>query len=168
MIVRYYVGVSTMTNTNSAQPIDPLATIRAMRDATLDTWAKLAIDAVNTDLFAQILGMYLNTTLTSTAPIQRTLDHYMQALLPRLSMPSRSEITMIAQRLTNIELRLDDLDARLDDFHQPAAPALAVEERLKAIESRLDTLLAATQQPAATSNTPRPRRQPNKKREVQE
>jgi ABC-type phosphate transport system auxiliary subunit len=169
-----------MTNTHSndqtANPFTlPFTSMRSLRDSVLETWAKLAIDAVNTDLFAQMLGMYLNTSLTSAAPVQRAVDQYMQALLPRLSIPSRSEVTTIAQRLTNIELRLDDLDARLDDLLQASQPQSAtaasgaIDERLQAIESRLDTLLAAAKQSAPVPEKPaRPRRAPTKKSEARE
>jgi hypothetical protein len=95
----------------------------------------------------------------------------MQALLPRLNLPSRDEVTSVARRLTNIELRLDDLDGRIDDILQAvrtehAAPIVAETQpsapiddaRLQAIEARLDTLLAAIHSiivaPAEAPKTP--------------
>jgi hypothetical protein len=44
--------------------------------------------------------------------------------LTRLNMPMRSDVTSLAERLTNVEMRLDDLDAKLDDIHR-AVQALA-------------------------------------------
>ncbi len=39
-------------------------------------------------------------------------------------MPTRAEVTSVAERLTHVEMRLDDLDAKLDDI-QRALQALA-------------------------------------------
>jgi len=33
----------------------------------------------------------------------------------RIIMPTRTDITSLAERLTHIEMRLDDLEARLDE-----------------------------------------------------
>ncbi|MDZ4718685.1 MAG: hypothetical protein SH847_09535 [Roseiflexaceae bacterium] len=170
-----------MTKSQSLETLNPFMMMRSLRDATLETWSKTAIDAVNTDLFAQWLGAYMNTSLAASAPIQRVLDQYMQAVLPRLNMPSRDEVTGVARRLTNIEMRLDDLDGRIDDILQavrtePAAPVVAeqsiapvVDARLQAIEARLDTLLTAIQSismvtPTQAAETPkRPARRSNRK-----
>jgi hypothetical protein len=168
-----------MTKSQSQETLNPFMMMRSLRDATLETWSKTAIDAVNTDLFAQWLGAYLNTSLSASAPIQRAVDQYMQALLPRLNLPSRDEVTSVARRLTNIEMRLDDLDGRIDDILQAvraehAAPIVAETQpntsiddaRLQAIEARLDTLLAAIHSiavaPAEAPKTPNrpPRRKP--------
>jgi hypothetical protein len=35
-------------------------------------------------------------------------------------MPSRSDVTSVAERLTNIEMRLDDLEAKIDDVQRAA------------------------------------------------
>ena len=40
----------------------------------------------------------------------------MTRTLTMLNMPTRAEVTGLAERMTNIELRLDDLDAKLDDI----------------------------------------------------
>lgn len=155
-----------MTNTNGTRggldnPFISPALLRSLRDSTLETWSKLAIDVVNTDLFAQWLGIYLSTTLAATAPLQQQLSQYTEALLPRLNLPSRAEVTSVARRLTAIEMRLDDIDAQVADLLRaaqspPATPA-AVDQRLQAIEQRLDALLAAVQ-PAPAPKPARARR----------
>jgi len=44
----------------------------------------------------------------------------MTRTLALLNMPTRSDVSSLAERLTNIELRLDDLDARLDEIRSAA------------------------------------------------
>ena len=41
-------------------------------------------------------------------------------MLTNLNMPTRADVTGLAERLTNIEMRLDDLDARLDEMQRAA------------------------------------------------
>jgi hypothetical protein len=40
----------------------------------------------------------------------------MTQVLTGLNIPMRSDVTSLAERLTNIETRLDDQDAKLDDI----------------------------------------------------
>ena len=39
----------------------------------------------------------------------------MTQTLAQLNLPSRDDITRIAERLTNIEMRLDDMEAQIDE-----------------------------------------------------
>lgn len=117
-----------------ANPLDPfdsvnmmrdasLKTLYSMRDSGLETWSKLMIDLVNSEAYSQATSQWLNTYLTVSQPFQDVLEKTMTQVLSKLNMPSRSEVTSIAQRLTHIELRLDDLDARFDEI-QHALQAL--------------------------------------------
>ncbi len=116
-------------------PLDPIATWTAMRDASLKSWtamrdanlealSKLLIDLVNSEAYSQATSQWLDSYLTLSQPFQRVLDTTMTQVLTRLNMPIRSEMTSLAERLTNVEMRLDDLDAKLDDI-QRAIQALA-------------------------------------------
>ncbi len=107
------------------ESLDPLGTWRAARDASqeiwrvtrdasLETWSKLMIDLVNSEAYSQVTSQWLDTYLTVSQPFQRVLETTMTQVLTRLNMPIRTEMTSLAQRLTNVEMRLDDLDAKLD------------------------------------------------------
>jgi len=120
-------------------PLDPIETWTAMRDASLKSWtamrdanlealSKLMIDLVNSEAYSQATSQWLDSYLTLSQPFQRVLDTTMTQVLTRLNMPIRSEMTSLAERLTNVEMRLDDLDAKLDDI-QRAIKALAASSR---------------------------------------
>lgn len=120
--------------TDGFDPNDPFGTWRTIRDANLDAWAKGMTSMVNTEVFAKAIGMQLDTLLAASAPMQKTVQQYMETYLAQVNMPSRGEVVSLAQRLTNIELRLDDLQAQLDDVLSvlrslaaapTAAPAIA-------------------------------------------
>ena len=108
-------------------PLDPLETLNTMRDASLktwksmrdtslDSWSKMMIDMVNSEDYSQTTGQWLDTYLTLSQPFRRIIDTMMTQVLTGLNMPMRSDVTSLAERLTNIETRLDDQDAKLDDI----------------------------------------------------
>jgi len=97
---------------------DPFESMRGMRDAYYDAWAKAMIEAVNSEAYAKATGAMLDAYLTGSAPFQETVEKVMLRALERLSMPSRSDVISLAERLTNIEMRLDDLDAKLDQMQR--------------------------------------------------
>jgi hypothetical protein len=108
-----------MANTNTDKefnPFDPTGMFKEMRDANMDAWSKMMIEVVNTDAYAESTGAMLDAWITSSGPFSKVMQSSMSQALAQLNMPTRDEITRIAERLTNIEMRLDDLDARLDDL----------------------------------------------------
>ncbi|MCA9100087.1 MAG: hypothetical protein R3C10_11095 [Pirellulales bacterium] len=100
---------------NDFNPFDPTGMIKGMRDANMDAWSKMMIDIVNTDAYATSTGAMLDAWLTSSAPFRKALEDSMAQALAQLNLPSRDDVTRLAERLTNIEIRLDDLDAKLDE-----------------------------------------------------
>ncbi|HWE85997.1 MAG TPA: hypothetical protein VG267_13710 [Terracidiphilus sp.] len=97
-----------------ATPVDPFEAFRKMRDTYLEGMSKVMIDAVNTEEYAQTTGALLNNYLTLSAPFREALDRAMLMALEQFSLPSRQQVTALAERFTNLEMRLDDLDAKLD------------------------------------------------------
>jgi hypothetical protein len=93
---------------------DPFETFRNMRDEYLQAMSKVMIDAVNSEEYAQASGTLLTNYLTFTAPFRDALDKTMLMALEQLSLPSRQQVTSLAERFTNLEMRLDDMDAKLD------------------------------------------------------
>ena len=110
-----------MTNTNgNFNPFDPSGMFKGMRDANMDAWSKMMIELVNTDAYAEATGAMLNTWLTTSGPFRKVMEDSMAKTLEQLNMPSRDDLTRMAERLTNLEMRLDDLDAKLDEALRPS------------------------------------------------
>ena len=119
---------STMSNESEpTNPLDPFETMttmweanlknwKSMRDTSLDSWSKTMIDTVNSDEYSRTTGQWLDTYLTLSQPFRRIIDLMMTQVLTGLNIPMRSDVTSLAERLTNIETRLDDQDAKLDDI----------------------------------------------------
>lgn len=118
-----------LSSTTSKQPempnpLDPIEIWRPIRDATLETWSRMMIDLVNSQAYSQATSQWLDTYLTLSQPFQRIIATTMTQAMTGLNMPTRNDVTNLAERLTNVEMRLDDLDAKLDDI-QRAIKALS-------------------------------------------
>lgn len=101
-------------------PFDPTGMLKNMRDANMDAWAKMMVELVQSEAYAESTGAMLDAWLTSSGPFRKAIESSMAQAMAQLNLPSRDDVTRIAERLTNIEMRLDDLDARLDEELRPA------------------------------------------------
>jgi hypothetical protein len=104
------------THPDIPNTLDPFGTLRAMRDVNLESWSKMMIDLVNSDEYSQATAQWLDTYVSMSQPLQRIIDTTMTRVLTALHMPLRTDVTGLADRLTNLEMRLDDQDAKLDDI----------------------------------------------------
>lgn len=106
-------------------PFDPFAQWRTMRDSYLEQMSKTMIDLTTSEDYARAQAQMMDTYLTMSAPFRTMMETVMTQTLTQLNMPTRSDITNLAERLTNIEMRLDDLDAKLDDMDRGRRQAKA-------------------------------------------
>jgi hypothetical protein len=116
-------GAEMSQNNSEFDIFDPTGMLKTMRNENMDAWAKMMVKLVNTDAYADATGKMLDLWLSNSAPFRKLLDGAMAQTLAKLSMPSRDDVTRLAERLTNIEMRLDDLDAKLDEFLRAACLA---------------------------------------------
>lgn len=101
-------------NPGDVNPMDPFGAWRTMRDTYMDAWSKMMIDMVNSEAYAEASGRMMDAYLSASTPFRQAIESAMTQVLTQLNMPTRADVTALAERLTNIEFRLDDLDARLD------------------------------------------------------
>lgn len=104
-----------MSENNDFNPFDPTGVLKQMRDTSLDAYAKMMVDMVNTEAYAEAQGAMLDAWLANSAPFRKQMESAMSKNLANLNLPSRDDISRLAERLTNIEMRLDDMDAKLDE-----------------------------------------------------
>jgi polyhydroxyalkanoic acid synthase PhaR subunit len=108
-----------------ANPFDPMGAWRSARDAYVDAWSRSMVDFVNSEAYAEATGRLLDTYLTMSAPFRKAMESTMTQVLTQLNMPTRGDVTTLAERLINIEMRLDDLDARFDRLEEKLQQARA-------------------------------------------
>ena len=80
----------------------------------------MMIQLVNTDAYAQASGAMMDARLTTSTPFRKALETTMTQVLTQLNMPTRGDVTSLAERLTNIEMRLDDIEAKFDEAQRAA------------------------------------------------
>jgi hypothetical protein len=145
----------------NSKPYDPLEPFRGMRDAYLDAMAKTMVETVNSEAYAQASGAMLDTSLTMSAPFREALEKSMLQVLQQLSLPSRQDFTVLAERFTNVEMRLDDVDAYLDAFESKLQSSLlpivhqlvALTEAITALNRRVGAAETNRAQPATSART---------------
>ena len=108
-----------MTDSNDFNPFDPTGVFKEMRNTNMNAWAKMMVDFVNTEAYAESTGVMLDAWLTSSGPLRKLIASTLSQTLVQLNLPSRDDVTRIAERLTNIEMRLDDMEAKLDEDLPP-------------------------------------------------
>jgi hypothetical protein len=113
-------------NNDTFNPFDPTGLFKGLREANMDAWSKMMIQLVHTDAYARATGAMLDAWLSSSVPFRKALEAAMAQVLAGLNMPTRADVTGLAERLTHIEMRLDDLEAKLEEgqraTRKPAGP----------------------------------------------
>jgi hypothetical protein len=104
---------------DTVNPFDPAGMFKQMQNAGLDAWSKMMIQVVNSDAYAEATAAVLDGWLAASVPFRKATESAMSQALGAMNMPTRTDVTGLGERLTNIELRLDDLDAKLDKNRRP-------------------------------------------------
>jgi hypothetical protein len=121
-------------NNDTFNPFDPTGMLKSLRDANTDAWSKMMIQFVNTDAYARATGAILDAWLTNSTPFRKALESALTQVLTNLNMPTRADVTSLAERLTHVELRLDDLEAKLDESLRAAGKAAGARGKSSARE----------------------------------
>jgi hypothetical protein len=116
-------GMAMSQSNDTVNPFDPTGMFKGLRDTGMDAWSKMMIQLVNTEAYAQATGTMLDAWLTASTPFRKAIEKATTQALINLNMPTRSDITALAERLTHIEMRLDDLQAQLVEARRGAGPA---------------------------------------------
>jgi hypothetical protein len=104
-------------------PFDPTGMFKSMRDANMDAWSKTMIQLVNSEAYAQATAVLLDAWLGNSSVFRKAVQASMTQALTGCNMPTRDDVTRLAERLTNIEVRLDNLEAKLDEGRRASRPA---------------------------------------------
>jgi hypothetical protein len=102
--------------------LDPTGMLRQMRDAGMDAWSKSMTHMVNSDAYAAATAAALDAWLSSSAPLRKAMETGLSQSLSAMNLPSRDDVSRLAQQLTNIEMRLDDMEAKLDELAPAKMP----------------------------------------------
>jgi hypothetical protein len=99
-------------------PADPLTMWREWAQQTEEQWNQYLNQAMGTDAFAAMMGRSMEGMLAT----QSRLTQQFEATLRAWNLPTRGDITALAERLADIEGRLDHLTELLER-ERPASRA---------------------------------------------
>jgi len=88
--------------------------LRSSIDQTIEQWSQRLEEAVNSESFAQNIGQYLDRMLNQAGVTQRYLDGATERNWRMLNLPSRQQVTRLAEQLKVVELRIEELQDKLD------------------------------------------------------
>jgi hypothetical protein len=103
-------------NKQNFDPVDPLGVMKGMRDQSMNNWAKMMVELVNSEAYAEANGAMLDSWLSSSGPMRKAMENALAQSLANFNLPSRDEVARLAERMTNVEMRLDDMDAKCDEI----------------------------------------------------
>jgi hypothetical protein len=89
--------------------------LRPLQDAVMNRWSGLMNQAVQNDTINKIAGTYVDAYLRTLEPIQHAMEKTLEKTMHQMQLPTRSEVAMLASRLTHIEKKLDDIVALLEE-----------------------------------------------------
>lgn len=95
--------------------VDPFAGMIQFYDTWSKTWASAMTEAVSNKSFAETMGQGMESSMEALSLVRKQVNELMEGYLQQMSMPTRSEVISLAERLTTIEMAVDDLDAKLDE-----------------------------------------------------
>jgi hypothetical protein len=115
-----------MGATSSIPTLDVFKAVRELRDAGMESWAKIALQVTSSHAFSLLSSVLAKPGLIATGVARKKTDKAMAQLLAHANIPSREEVLALSVRLTHIEMALDDLAAAMETMRaSPVRPAPA-------------------------------------------
>lgn len=104
-----------MGENDEKQQSDPFAQMVQFYDDWTKTWASAMSGTASSKGFADTVAQQMESSLSSVGLVRRQMADLMEQSLQQMSLPTRKDLTNLAQRMTAVEMRLDDIEAKLDE-----------------------------------------------------
>ena len=112
-----------MGATSSIPTLDLFKAVRELRDAGMESWAKIALQVTSSHAYSLLSSVLAKPGLIATGVARKKTDKAMAQLLAHANIPSRADVLALSVRLTHIEMALDDLAAAMETMRaSPARP----------------------------------------------
>ena len=101
----------------ATQPVaDPFAQMIQFYDTFSKSWSNVMSDAVASKGFAEAMGQQIESGMDAMTLWRRQMGDIFEQYLQQMSLPTRSQVIGLAERMTNLEIALDDLNAKVDEL----------------------------------------------------
>ena len=122
----------------STLPSDPFAFFKQWYDASSETWARVVEEAIGSEEFQKSSSKFLE----HYASFARTFKHASEEYFKNLQLPTRSDITRVAELVVSLEEKVDTIEDGLERLEDASRNTLGLQEHLGGIESKLGTFSA--------------------------
>ena len=122
--------------------VDPFTFFKEWYEAISESWSQVVESTIASEQFLEFNKQFLESYTSFSKALRRANEEYLRIL----QLPSRSDVSHVAELVVALEEKVDGLDDRFEDvevgFSQTAkSEAIAgLEGRLITVESKLDTL----------------------------
>lgn len=122
--------------------VDPFTFFKEWYEAISESWSQVVESTIASKQFLEFNKQFLESYTSFSKALRRANEEYLRIL----QLPSRSDVSHVAELVVALEEKVDRLDDRFEDvevgFSQTAkSEAIAgLEGRLITVESKLDTL----------------------------
>lgn len=83
-------------------------------DQWIEAWSRVLAQAMGSDNFAAALGKYLDQYLSAVGPVRKQMAEVGEEYLRAMNIPSRRQVTDLAEMLIALESRIEELEAKID------------------------------------------------------
>lgn len=135
-------GVQEKLLAGQIPALDPITFFKEWYDTISESWAQVVESTITSEQFLEFNKQFLESYTSFSKAFRRANEEYLRIL----QLPSRSDVSHVAELVVALEEKVDGLDDRFEDveagFSQTAkSEAIAgLEGRLKTVESKLDAL----------------------------
>ena len=137
-------GVQEKLLAGGTVPADPFTFFKEWYEAISESWSRVVEDTIASEQFLEFNKLFLESYTSFSKAFRRANEEYLRIL----QLPSRSDMSHIAELVVALEEKVDKLDDRFEDveaaFSQTAkSEAIAgLAQRLEQVEGKLDRILA--------------------------
>jgi polyhydroxyalkanoic acid synthase PhaR subunit len=135
-------GVQEKLLAGETLTVDPFTFFKEWYEAISESWSQVVESTIASKQFLEFNKQFLESYTSFSKALRRANEEYLRIL----QLPSRSDVSHVAELVVALEEKVDRLDDRFEDveigFSQTAkSEAIAgLEGRLITVESKLDTL----------------------------
>jgi hypothetical protein len=116
-------------------PKDPFTFFKEWYDTTSGTWAEVVDDMLSSEKFVESASPFLEVYATFVKTLRRANEEYFK----NLQIPTRSDITRVAEMVVTLEEKVDDIEDAVEDMATREV-ITGLDERLEPVENKLDAL----------------------------
>ena len=102
---------------------DPLTQMIQFYDTYAKSWSDAMSGAVASKGVAEAMGQQMEGSLEALTLWRKQMGTVFEQYLQQMSLPTKSQIVSLAERLTNVEMAIQDLDEKLDKLLDQTKPS---------------------------------------------